>query len=338
MDGRAEERSYPPRVADGRWLVTGGAGYIGAHVVQALLAAGLDAVVIDDLSTGSVSRLPVDVELLRMSVLDTAGLIDVLDRTRPTGVIHLAAKKSPTESVQDPMLYARENVGGVISLTEALRSDGRTTRVVFSSSCSVYGTPDVDLVDEDGPTVPESPYGESKLYGERVLTSSATAYGLGVVNLRYFNVVGASRPQLRDTGVHNLVPLVFAALRTGARPRVFGTDYPTPDGTCIRDYVDVRDLADAHVRAARSLESERRVATYNVGRGEGSSVLDVLDAVRAVTGLPLAHEAVDRRPGDPARVVGQVERIARELGWTATRDLADMVSSAWHAESPPRPA
>jgi UDP-glucose 4-epimerase len=318
-------------MADGRWLVTGGAGYIGAHVVRALLASGREAVVVDDLSTGAISHLPADVDLLRMSVLDTAALTDVLRRMRPTGVIHVAGKKSPTESMQDPLLYARENVGGVLSLTQALRAAGGT-RVVFSSSCSVYGTPDVELVDEDGPTVPESPYGDSKLYGERLLTASAAAYDLGVVNLRYFNVVGAARPELRDTGVHNLIPRIFAALRTGERPRVFGTDYPTPDGTCVRDYVDVEDLADAHVRAAEALESERLVATYNVGRGEGSSVLDVLDAVRTVTGLPLCHDAVARRPGDPARVVGKVDRIARDLGWTAKRDLLDVVRSAWAAD------
>ena len=318
-------------MTDRPWLVTGGAGYIGAHVVHALLASGREAVVVDDLSTGSASRVPPEVELLRMSMLDTAALSDVLQRLRPTGVIHLAAKKSPTESMQDPLLYARENVGGVVSLTEALRSS-QTGRVVFSSSCSVYGTPDAELVDEDGPTAPQSPYGESKLYGERVLTASAAAYGLGVVNLRYFNVVGAGRPELRDTGVYNLVPLVFAALRTGERPRVFGTDYPTSDGTCVRDYVDVEDLADAHVRAAEALESEQRIATYNVGRGEGSSVLEVLDAVRTVTGLPVSYEAADRRPGDPARVVGRVDRIARDLGWTAKRNLTDMVASAWAAE------
>jgi UDP-glucose 4-epimerase len=317
-----------------RWLVTGGAGFIGAHVVHGLLRSGREAVVVDDLSTGLESRLPHGVDLLPISVLDTAALTGVLRRVRPAGVVHLAAKKSPTESMADPLLYARENVGGVVSLLEALKASGGA-RVVFSSSCSVYGTPDAELVDEDAPTVPESPYGESKLYGERLLTASATAYGLGVINLRYFNVVGAGAPELRDTGVYNLVPLVFEAMRTGNRPQVFGTDYPTPDGTCVRDYVDVRDLADAHVRAAEALESEPRLATYNVGRGEGSSVLDVLRTVEAVTGRRIAHTAVNRRPGDPARVVGRVDRIAHDLGWTAKRDLHDMVSSAWTAENRP---
>jgi UDP-glucose 4-epimerase len=231
----------------------------------------------------------------------------------------------------DPLLYARENAGGVTSLLDALRASGGT-RVVFSSSCSVYGTPDRDVVDEEAPTAPQSPYGESKLYGERVLTAAAAAYGWGVVNLRYFNVVGARAAGLRDTGAFNLVPLVFRALRNGEAPTVFGDDYPTPDGTCIRDYVDVRDLADAHVRAAEALEEQPRTATYNVGRGEGASVLDVLEVVRAVTGLPVEHRIADRRPGDPARIVGDVDRIARDLGWTARYRLSDMVSSAWAAE------
>ncbi|MGY1670985.1 UDP-glucose 4-epimerase GalE [Geodermatophilus sp. SYSU D00710] len=315
-----------------RWVVTGGAGYIGAHVVQALLDSGRDAFVVDDLSSGLAGRVPTTVDFEPMSILDTAALTSLLERVRPSGVLHLAAKKSPTESMADPLLYARENVGGVVSLVEALRAT-EGTRVVFSSSCSVYGTPDLDLVGEDAPTVPESPYGESKLYGERVLDASAAAYGLGVVNLRYFNVVGAAAPELRDTGAYNLVPLVFRALAHGERPRVFGGDYPTQDGTCVRDYVDVRDLADAHVRAAEVLEGGPRTATFNVGRGEGSSVLEVLDVIRAVTGRPLKHDVVDRRPGDPARIVGRVDRIAHELGWTARYDLADMVGSAWAAET-----
>jgi UDP-glucose 4-epimerase len=315
-----------------RWIVTGGAGYIGAHVVDALLRSGREAVVVDDFSTGLPTRIRDGVEVIPISVLDTAGLTTALRRVRPAGVVHLAGKKFPSESVADPLLYARENAGGVVSLLEAVRSSGGH-RIVFSSSCSVYGTPDVEMVDEDAPTLPESPYGESKLYGERVLTASAHAYGMGVVSLRYFNVVGAAAPELADTSAYNLVPLVFEAMRSGRRPRVFGTDYPTPDGTCVRDYVDVRDVADAHVRAAETLETEDRVAVYNVGRGEGSSVLDVLRAVEAVSGRPLPYAAANRRDGDPARIVGSADRIRRELGWTAQRDLHDMIGSAWDAES-----
>ena len=319
-------------MAGKRWVVTGGAGYIGAHVVRALLDSGREAVVVDDLSTGSRARVPEGTDLEVLSVLDTAALTDLFDRYRPDGVIHLAGKKSPTESTADPLLYARENVGGVVSLASALRDAG-CARVVFSSSCSVYGTPDVDIIREDGPTGPESPYGESKLYGERVLTASAHAYGLGVVNLRYFNVVGAASPELRDTGVYNLVPRVLEARRLGEPATVFGDDYPTPDGTCVRDYVDVRDLADAHVRAAAALESDLRVATYNIGRGRGSSVLEVLAAVAEATGSPVPHVVAGRRPGDPARIVGDVDLVGRELGWSARYDLRDMVGSAVAADS-----
>ena len=318
-------------MARANWLVTGGAGYIGAHVVRALLGSGRDAVVVDDLSTGMAHRVPAEVELLHGSVLDTEFLTEAMRRVRPTGVIHLAAKKSPTESMADPLLYARENVGGVLSLLQALRATAGT-RVVFSSSCSVYGTPQLQLVDEDAPTTPENPYGDSKLYGERVLTASAHAYGFGLVNLRYFNVVGAADPELRDTGRHTLVPLTLEALRAGAAVRVFGGDYPTADGTCVRDYVDVEDVAEAHVRAAEALEAGARITTYNVGRGAGSSVLEVLQTVTAVSGVPVRYEIVGRRPGDPVRVVGRVDRIARELGWTAKRDLLDMVRSAWYAD------
>ena len=319
-----------PVVAGAAWVVTGGAGYIGAHVVRALLAADKVPVVLDDLSTGLLGRVPSDVELVHGTVLDEDLVVRLLSRPDVAGVIHLAGKKSPTESMADPLLYARENVGGVVALTAALRRSG-CPRVVFSSSCSVYGTPRTAVVGEDDPTVPESPYGDSKLYGERLLAAAARAYDLGVVSLRYFNVVGAAGPALADTGAYNLVPLVVQALRSGRRPQVFGADYATPDGTCVRDYVDVEDLADAHVAAAAALEAGPRSSVYNVGRGEGLSVLQVLDVLREVSGVDFAHEVLPRRPGDPARVVGRVERIAAELGWTARRDVVATLGSAWEA-------
>jgi UDP-glucose 4-epimerase len=314
-----------------RWLVTGGAGYIGAHVVRALLASGREPVVVDDLSTGHRSRVPEAVDCIEASVLDTDALVGLLTRLRPTGILHIAGKKSPTESMSNPLLYARENAGAVTSVATAAVETG-VRRIVFSSSCSVYGTPDVDSVGEDHRLEPVSPYGESKVYGEQVLRAAAASYGLGAISLRYFNVIGAQSPELRDTGAHNLVPLVFRAIRDHAAPQVFGADYDTPDGTCVRDYLDVRDLADAHVCAADALESDLRGGTYNVGRGTGSSVLEVLDTIRSVTGLPIPHEVVTRRPGDPARIVGRVERIAAELAWRATRDLRTSVRDAWAAD------
>ena len=309
------------------WLVTGGAGYIGAHVVHAMVQDGEDVVAIDDLSTGDASRVQ-GAPLVEGSILDR----ELLDRTMKehgvTGVVHIAAKKQVGESVEDPLLYYRENLGGQVALLEACRTAG-VESFVFSSSAATYGLPDVDLVTEDTPGVPLSPYGETKLIGEWLMKDCATAFGLRFMSMRYFNVAGAASPELGDPGVFNLIPLVFRALEAGERPKVFGNDYPTPDGTCIRDYVHVDDIAQAHLVAARALADGAAPATYNIGRGEGSSVLEVLDVVGQVTGRDVTPEVVGRRPGDPARIVAAVDRIREGLGFTAKRDLPDMVESAW---------
>jgi UDP-glucose 4-epimerase len=215
-----------------------------------------------------------------------------------------------------------------VALLDACRDEG-VDKVVFSSSAATYGLPDVDLVTEDTPGVPLSPYGESKLIGEWVLRHCERAYGMRAMNLRYFNVAGCAAPELGDTGVFNLVPMVFERLEAGQRPRVFGADYPTPDGTCVRDYVHVADIADAHLAAARALERGDAGVTYNIGRGEGSSVLDVLRVIGDVTGRDTTPDVVDRRPGDPARIVAAVDRIHEGLGFTARHDLPAMVDSAW---------
>ena len=310
------------------WLVTGGAGYIGAHVVRALVRDGRQVVVLDDLSTGHADRVDAGAVLVEGSVLDRGLVRRVLRENGVTGVVHIAAKKQVGESVADPLLYYRENVEGLVALLDSCRNKG-VDRVVFSSSAATYGLPDVDLVDEDTPGVPLSPYGESKLIGEWMLRACALAYGMRVMSMRYFNVAGAATPSLADTGVFNLVPLVFQAITSGVRPRVFGADYPTPDGTCIRDYVHVADIAEAHLAAARALDAGAPSATYNIGRGEGSSVLDVLTVIGEVTGLDTAYDVVERRPGDPARVVAAVDRIRDGLGFSATHDLRSMVQSAW---------
>ncbi len=309
------------------WLVTGGAGYIGAHVVRAMVDDGTSVVALDDLSTGSPDRVQL-ATLVEGSVLDRPLLDRTIAEHGVTGVVHIAAKKQVGESVADPLMYYRENLTGLVTVLEACQAAG-VDRFVFSSSAATYGLPDVDLVTEQTPGVPLSPYGETKLIGEWVMRDCATAFGLRSFALRYFNVAGAASPELGDAGIFNLIPMVFRELEAGARPKVFGADYPTPDGTCIRDYVHVVDIAAAHLAAARALDGGAASATYNVGRGEGSSVLEVLDVIGRVTGLDVTPEVVARRPGDPARVVASVDRIREELGFTATRDLEDMVESAW---------
>ena len=306
------------------WLVTGGAGYIGAHVVRALHQDGADVVVLDDLSTGGRSRVEPGVPLEEGTLLDGAVVRRVLRAHDVTGVVHIAAKKQVGESMADPLLYYRENVSGLVTLLDACREQG-VEQFVFSSSAATYGLPDVELVDEDTPGVPLSPYGETKLVGEWLLRRCTAAYAMRVISLRYFNVAGAASPELGDPGVFNLIPLVFQALSRGERPKVFGGDYPTPDGTCIRDYVHVADIAEAHLAGARALESGSPSATYNIGRGEGASVLDVLRVVGDVVGREVEYDVVERRPGDPARVVAAVERIREWLGFEAKRDLQGMV-------------
>ncbi|RZS90825.1 UDP-galactose 4-epimerase [Motilibacter rhizosphaerae] len=312
------------------WMLTGGAGYIGAHVLRALQQAGHDVVVLDDLSTGVEARIPDGVPLVRANVLDTAAVTQGLQDHGVSGVIHLAAKKAAGESVEKPLLYWRENAEGTRALLEAMVAAG-TRSIVFSSSSSVYGEPETEDVAEDAPTRPVSPYGESKLVSEWMIRDAGVAHGIGWAALRYFNVAGAGEPVLGDTGIFNLVPLVFQAITTGGRPKVFGDDYDTRDGSCIRDYIHVVDLAEAHVAAATKLEQGTVDAAFNIGRGEGSTVKEVLGVVREVTGIEFEYDVVARRGGDPSRVVARPEKANAELGWTAQRDLRDMVASAWEA-------
>ncbi|WP_317443660.1 UDP-glucose 4-epimerase GalE [Streptomyces collinus] len=311
------------------WLITGGAGYIGAHVVRAMTEAGERTVVYDDLSTGIAERVPDDVPLVRGSTLDGEGLARTLAEHEVTGVVHLAAKKQVGESVDRPLDYYRENVEGLRVLLEAV-TQADVAAFVFSSSAAVYGMPDVDVVTEETPCLPLSPYGETKLAGEWLVRATGRATGLATASLRYFNVAGAATPALADTGVFNLVPMVFEKLTEGASPRIFGDDYPTPDGTCVRDYIHVVDLAEAHVTVARALRSAPgHDLTLNIGRGEGVSVREMIDHMNAVTGYDRPPTVTPRRPGDPARVVASADRIATELGWQAKYDVQDMITSAW---------
>ncbi|GGR40075.1 UDP-glucose 4-epimerase GalE [Streptomyces cinereoruber] len=315
------------------YLITGGAGYIGSHVVRAMTQAGERVVVLDDLSTGYETRVPEGVPLVVGSTLDR----EVLDRTIAehgvTGVVHLAAKKQVGESVELPLHYYRENVIGLTVLLEAVAAAG-VRNFLFSSSASVYGMPDVDLVTEETPCLPLSPYGETKLAGEWLVRAAGAAHGISTACLRYFNVAGAATPELADTGVFNLVPMVFERLDAGEAPRIFGDDYDTPDGTCVRDYIHVEDLADAHLVAARKLAEwaeagEPRDLTINIGRGEGVSVTEMVALINEITGHTTEPLVTPRRPGDPARVVASADRIAGELGWKARHDVRDMIESAW---------
>ncbi|KUN77314.1 UDP-glucose 4-epimerase [Streptomyces bungoensis] len=311
------------------WLITGGAGYIGAHVVRAMAEAGERTVVYDDLSSGVRERVPQEVPLVVGSVLDGERLARTLAEHEVTGVVHLAAKKQVGESVERPLHYFHQNVEGLRVLLEAVTA-AEVASFVFSSSAAVYGMPDVDLVTEETPCLPLSPYGETKLAGEWLVRATGRATGLATASLRYFNVAGAAGPALADTSVSNLVPMVFEKLTEGASPRIFGDDYPTPDGTCVRDYIHVADLAEAHVTVARALRSAPgHDLTLNIGRGEGVSVREMIDQVNAVTGYDRPPTVTPRRPGDPARVVASADRIATELGWQAKYDVEDMITSAW---------
>jgi UDP-glucose 4-epimerase len=309
------------------WLVTGGAGYIGAHVVRALSEDGVDVVVLDDLSTGDASRVG-DTPLVRASLLDRASVDRVLVDHEVSGVVHIAAKKQVGESVADPYYYYRQNVLGQLTLMEAMRDCG-VRRFVFSSSAAAYGAPETALVEEKAALEPESPYGETKVVGEWLAADAEAAYGVRSVCLRYFNVAGAASPELGDPEALNLIPMVFQRLTARRAPQIFGDDYPTPDGTCIRDYIHVADIATAHVAAARHLEAGGESLRLNIGRGQGSSVREVIDMIREVTGLAFIPEVVARRPGDAPRTVASADAIRDRLGWAARYDLREMVESAW---------
>ncbi|NNJ07298.1 UDP-glucose 4-epimerase GalE [Streptomyces sp. PKU-MA01144] len=312
------------------WLITGGAGFIGSHVVKAMAEGGEHVVVLDDLSTGRAERLPAGVPLEIGTVLDRDTVDRVLRDHAVTGIVHIAGKKQVGESVEKPLHYYRENVEGLRVLLDAAVAAG-VSRFLFSSSAAVYGMPDVDLVTEETPCAPINPYGETKLAGEWLVTAVGRVHPVATASLRYFNVAGAATPELADEGVFNLVPMVFERLTSGAAPRIFGDDYPTPDGTCIRDYIHVEDIASAHVAAARRLAADPEARLIlNIGRGEGVSVADMVGIIQDVTGHPdVKPEVTDRRPGDPARVVASADRIRAELGWSARHEVREMVESAW---------
>jgi UDP-glucose 4-epimerase len=311
-------------------LVTGGAGYIGAHVVRALQRDGHIVAVLDDLSSGSQDRLSPDTPRFLGSVLDTPFVVETLRRLRAEGVVHLAAKKAVEESVARPLSYYRENVIGMHSLLTAMVETG-VRRILFSSSAAVYGVPSDGLVTEKSQPAPASPDGWTKLMSEQIIRDTATAEQLSWVCLRYFNVAGAVSTRLADRGENNLIPRVFRALSSGTNPQIFGGDYPTPDGTCIRDYIHVDDVAEAHAEVMQRMEAEDLAATYNIGTGAGASVLEVMLAVKRITGIDFEWDISAPRQGDPARVVADPTRMHADMGWQSRHDLDSIIQSAWQA-------
>jgi UDP-glucose 4-epimerase len=310
-------------------LVTGGAGYIGSVVAAQLVAAGHEVTVLDDLSTGHADAVPPGATFVRGTLRDCAAevLADGIE-----AVLHFAAKSLVGESMAEPAKYWSTNLGGSVVLLEAMREIGVRT-IVFSSTAAVYGEPERTPIAETDPTRPTNPYGASKLAVDTTLTEFARLYGFGAVSLRYFNVAGAYRGEAGWLGERHqpethLIPTVLARVAADGWVQVFGDDYPTPDGTCIRDYIHVTDLADAHLRALQSgRPGQHRV--YNLGGGTGFSVRQVIDVCAEVTGADIGIDVTPRRPGDPAVLVASSERIKAELGWRAERDLRAMAADAW---------
>lgn len=313
------------------WLVTGGAGYIGAHVVEELIAAGMDPVVFDNLSSGVADFVPEGVALELGSITDVRRLAEVFSRYRFDGVIHVAGFKYAGVSVQQPLHTYDVNVTGTANVLRAMQNAG-VDNLVFSSSAAVFGDVDVELVEEDTPKRPTSPYGESKLIGEWLIRDQARATGLRHTSLRYFNVVGSGDSGIYDRSPHNLFPLVLEAILAGKTPKIFGDDYSTPDGTCVRDYIHVSDLAKAHVVAAqRLLAGDELLPAYNLGSGDGLSVAQIVRVLLEAAGSDVEPEIGPRRPGDPAKIVASGEAAARDLGWAMRHTVEDMARSAWRA-------
>jgi UDP-glucose 4-epimerase len=310
-----------------RILVTGGAGYIGSVVAKQLLAAGHEVVVLDDLSRGHAAAVPNGAEHANVSLLDGAALGEQLDGV--DGVLHFAALALVPESVEHPERYWRNNLVGTLGLLDAMRANG-VARLVFSSTCATYGEPETIPIREDEPTAPVNAYGASKLAVDLMIRDECRAHGLAAASLRYFNVAGASGElgEDHDPETH-LIPLVLQAA-AGVREHVtvFGTDYPTRDGTAVRDYIHIEDLGEAHMLALDKLEPGKH-RIFNLGTGDGYTVREVIEAARRVTGREIPVREEDRRPGDPPELVAANARAREQLGWTPRRGLDEMIADAW---------
>jgi UDP-glucose 4-epimerase len=311
-----------------RVLVIGGAGYIGAHVAHDLISSGYEVRILDDFSNGLESRVAGIQDVHRADVLDRKAVFAAMKGV--DSVIHLAAKKAVGESVENPLKYYDNNVGGILNVLAAMSAEG-VKKIVFSSTAAVYAPNDKDSISEDDPTIPLSPYGATKLLSEEIITAVGRAEHLSSISLRYFNVVGAGADHLGDNSRDNLVPKVFQALDEGKSPEIFGDDYPTPDGTCIRDYIHVSDLSKSHLAALTAIENEELHEVYNVGSGSGYSVQEVIGQIEQSIGRSTHAKTVGRRAGDTPKLIAGVEKIRGELGWKPEKSLKEMIDSAWQA-------
>ncbi len=313
-------------------LVVGGAGYIGAHMCKQLTDHGHRVVVCDNLSTGHRAALRWG-EFVDASIGDAAALDALFGTHAIDAVMHFAASSIVSESVADPLGYYRNNVSHTLTLLDAMRRHG-VSRFVFSSTASIFGEPESALIDESHSMRPVNPYGRTKLAVEQLLEDCASAYGLRAVSLRYFNAAGADPSgeigESHEPETHLIPRLLRAAAGEALPVRIFGDDYPTADGTCVRDYIHVNDLADAHLKALVALDHQRGFACYNLGSGQGYSVREILSAVEAVTGRRLSVEVAPRRAGDPARLVASSARARAELGWQPQySDIRSIIETAW---------
>ena len=316
------------------WLVTGGAGYIGAHITREILASNRDVVVLDDLSTGLQTRVPENVPLVHANITDPKAVSSVFEKHKIDGILHLAARKQVGESVERPTFYWQENVIGFFNILTAMQQHG-VKNLVFSSSAAVYGQPVKaldSLISELDECHPINPYGATKLAGEQLSQAFVLSDGFKVVALRYFNVAGAGDNSLGDPFALNLIPIVFEEITNNRRPLIFGNDYPTPDGTCVRDYIHVQDLAQGHLATMNFVEQADPIfTTINLGTGHGSSVSEVISEIQNVTGIDFQPEVVARRVGDPAKLVADPAKAKDLLNWQSQLTLTEMVESAWSA-------
>jgi UDP-glucose 4-epimerase len=312
-------------------LVVGGAGYIGAHIAWLLQEGGYQVRIYDDFSNGLKSRVEGKFEdVVIGDVLDRKLLVDSLAGI--DGVIHLAAKKAVGESVSNPLKYYENNVGGTLNILAAMSVNG-VKNLIFSSTAAVYSPSEKLAISEDDQTEPLSPYGQTKLLAEKLISNVASAEGLSAISLRYFNVVGSLRDEFGDNSKDNLVPKVFAAIKLGAEPEIYGDDYPTKDGSCIRDYIHVGDLAEAHILALEQVIKSKVNEIYNVGSGDGYSVAEMISQISKTIGKTLTPKIVARRAGDTAQLIASISMIERDLGWRPKYSLKEMIDSAWQAES-----